>query len=121
MRVKELSFDGFRNLHPGRWQPDGGVNILYGDNAQGKTNLLEACWLFTGARSFRGAKDAEMVQFGADAARLALTFEAGGREQEAAITIKQRRSVTLNGFPCRRRPNWRALFAVWCFHLPICR
>ena len=97
MRVKELSFDGFRNLHPGRWQPDGGVNILYGDNAQGKTNLLEACWLFTGSRSFRGAKDAELVQFGADAARLGLTFEAGGREQQAAITIKQRRSVTLNG------------------------
>ena len=76
MQVKALSFEGFRNLHPGRWQPDGGVNILYGDNAQGKTTLLEACWLFTGSRSFRGAKDTEMVQFGADAARLGLTFEA---------------------------------------------
>ncbi len=97
MRVKELSFDGFRNLHPGRWNPDGGVNILYGDNAQGKTNLLEACWLFTGGRSFRGAKDAELVQFGADSARLALCFDAGRREQEATITIRQRRSVTLNG------------------------
>ena len=42
MRVKELTFEGFRNLHPGRWNPDEGVNILYGDNAQGKTNLLEA-------------------------------------------------------------------------------
>ena len=97
MRVKELSFEGFRNLHPGRWNPDGGVNILYGDNAQGKTNLLEACWLFTGGRSFRGAKDAEMVQFGADAASLQMTFDAGRREQEAAITIRQRRSVSLNG------------------------
>lgn len=97
MRVRELTFEGFRNLHPGRWNPDEGVNILYGDNAQGKTNLLEACWLFTGGRSFRGAKDAEMVQFGADAAKLNLAFEAGGREQEAAITIRQRRSVTLNG------------------------
>ena len=97
MRVTELTFEGFRNLHPGRWTPDEGVNILYGDNAQGKTNLLEACWLFTGGRSFRGAKDSEMVQFGADAAKLAMTFEAGHREQEAAITIRQRRSVTLNG------------------------
>ena len=97
MRVKELSFEGFRNLHPGRWNPDGGVNILYGDNAQGKTNLLEACWLFTGGRSFRGAKDSELVQFGADVAKLALCFDAGRREQEATITIRQRRSVTLNG------------------------
>ena len=97
MQVKSLSFEGFRNLHPGRWQPDGGVNILYGDNAQGKTNLLEACWLFTGGRSFRGAKDSELVQFGADVAKLGLQFDAKGREQEAAITIRQRRSVSLNG------------------------
>lgn len=97
MRIRELTFQGFRNLHPGRWQPDEGVNILYGDNAQGKTNLLEACWLFTGGRSFRGAKDAELVQFGADGAKLTLNFEAGGREQEAAIAIRQRRSVSLNG------------------------
>ena len=97
MRVTELTFDGFRNLHPGRWNPDEGVNILYGDNAQGKTNLLEACWLFTGARSFRGAKDSELVQFGADGARLHMTFEAGGREQEADIAIRQRRQVSLNG------------------------
>ncbi|MBR3779035.1 MAG: DNA replication/repair protein RecF [Clostridia bacterium] len=97
MRVTELTFEGFRNLHPGRWQPDGGVNILYGDNAQGKTNLLEACWLFTGGRSFRGAKDSEMVQFGAEAAKLEMAFEAGGRSQDASITIRQRRSVLLNG------------------------
>ena len=97
MRVTELTFEGFRNLHPGRWNPDEGVNILYGDNAQGKTNLLEACWLFTGGRSFRGAKDAEMVAFGADAAKLTLAFEAEGRSQDASITIRQRRSVFLNG------------------------
>ena len=97
MRVRELTFDGFRNLHPGRWTPSEGVNILYGDNAQGKTNLLEACWLFTGGRSFRGAKDSEMVTFDKDAAALGLRFYAGGREQEAAITIRQRRTVSLNG------------------------
>ena len=97
MKVTELSFEGFRNLHPGHWNPDGGVNILYGDNAQGKTNLLEACWLFTGGRSFRGAKDSELVQFGAEYAKLGLRFDAGGREQEASITIRQRRAVTLNG------------------------
>ncbi|MBQ7088799.1 MAG: DNA replication/repair protein RecF [Clostridia bacterium] len=111
MRVKELSFEGFRNLHPGRWNPDGGVNILYGDNAQGKTNLLEACWLFTGGRSFRGAKDAEMVQFGADAAKLALTFDAGRREQQATISIRQRRSVSLNGISL---PSASKLAGTFC-------
>lgn len=111
MRVRELTFDGFRNLHPGLWTPDEGVNILYGDNAQGKTNLLEACWLFTGARSFRGAKDAEMIRFGADGAKLAMNFEAGGRQQEATIAIRQRRSVTLNGVPL---PSASKLAGTFC-------
>lgn len=97
MLVRKLTFEGFRNLHPGSWEPDEGVNILYGDNAQGKTNLLEACWLFTGSRSFRGAKDREMVGFDAERARLTLDFHGGGREQQAAITIEGRRQVTLNG------------------------
>ena len=97
MFVRELTFEGFRNLHPGRWEPSAGVNILYGDNAQGKTNLLEACWLFTGGRSFRGAKDSELVGFDAPWAKLAMQFSAGGREQEAAIVIKGRRQATLNG------------------------
>lgn len=97
MLVRSLTVDGFRNLHPCRWEPAAGVNILYGDNAQGKTNLLEACWLFTGERSFRGAMDSEMVPFGKEKAHLRLEFTAGGREQQAEMTIAQRRQVTLNG------------------------
>jgi len=109
--VRELTCNGFRNLHPTVWHPDEGVNILYGDNAQGKTNLLEACWLFTGARSFRGAKDSEMVAFGGDRASLSLRFEAGQREQEASITIRQRRSVTLNGV---KLPSAARLAGTFC-------
>ena len=97
MLVRELRHDGFRNLHPGVWQPDAGVNILYGDNAQGKTNLLEACWLFTGSRSFRGAKDPELITFDRESAALELAFFAGGREQEATVTVRHRRQATLNG------------------------
>ena len=97
MLVRELTFRGFRNLHQGRWTPDAGVNILHGDNAQGKTNLLEACWLFTGSRSFRGAKDSEMVTFGQEEAALSMDFYAAGRDQQADILIRDRRQVTLNG------------------------
>ena len=97
MIVRNVRFEGFRNLHPGLWSPCEGVNILSGDNGQGKTNLLEACWLFTGARSFRGAKDREMVAFDREEAALSMAFFAAGREQAADITIRQRRYVTLNG------------------------
>ena len=97
MLVRKIEFEGFRNLHSGQWTPSEGVNILYGDNAQGKTNLLEACWLFTGARSFRGAKEREMVAFDAERASLLMDFYAADREQQACIAIDQRRQVTLNG------------------------
>ena len=99
MIVREVTFSGFRNLHPGQWQPCEGVNILYGDNAQGKTNVLEACWLFTGSRSFRGARDSELVQFGCEQAALTMAFFSGNREQTAAIRIQQRRHAQLNGVP----------------------
>ena len=59
MVVTRLACQGFRNLEDGEIFPCSGVNVIYGDNAQGKTNLLEGLWLFTGGHSFRGAKDTE--------------------------------------------------------------
>ena len=60
MVVTRLACQGFRNLEDGEIFPCSGVNVIYGDNAQGKTNLLEGLWLFTGGHSFRGAKDTEL-------------------------------------------------------------
>ena len=61
MLVKKLTFKNFRNLAEGFIEPTENINIICGENAQGKTNITEALWLFTGAKSFRGAKDNEMV------------------------------------------------------------
>ena len=101
MRIISLTADGYRNLSVPKLRPEEGVNIFYGDNAQGKTNLLEAVWLFTGGRSFRGAKDRELVGFSRTDARLSLRFFAEEREQQAAITVAGRRQAELNGIPQR--------------------
>jgi len=87
MIITRLDVDGYRNLQPGCLIPDPGVNIIYGDNAQGKTNLLEALWLFTGGRSFRGVRDSETVAFDRQQACVRIAFKADGRTQEAALTI----------------------------------
>lgn len=97
MRADRVAFKGFRNLTEGVCALDPGVNIFYGENAQGKTNFLEAVWLFTGGKNFRGAKDRELVGFGQECAALSLDFFAGEREQTAAITIRHRRTAELNG------------------------
>lgn len=97
MRIESLAFSGFRNLKDGKIELSSGVNILYGDNAQGKTNVLEACWIFTGGKSFRGAKDSELITFHREKANLSARFFAGERTQTADIEIVKRRSLTLNG------------------------
>ena len=97
MKVEEIGFENFRNLKKGNIKCHEQVNVIYGDNAQGKTNLLEAIWLFSGARSFRGAKDNECVAHGAELAKLNMQFEAEGRSQSAELIISTRRSATLGG------------------------
>ena len=62
MKVKSLKFQNFRNLEDSEIFPCDGVNIIYGDNAQGKTNIIEALWLFCGGHSFRPGKDSEFIQ-----------------------------------------------------------
>ena len=104
MVVTRLAYQSFRNLKDGELFPCSGVNVIYGDNAQGKTNLLEGLWLFTGGHSFRGAKDTELPRLdpetgeNAPAAGLALDFFSEGRDQKAQLRLENgRRSSVING------------------------
>lgn len=104
MYVQRLATQQFRNLEDGELFPCEGVNVIYGDNAQGKTNLLEGLWLFTGGHSFRGAKDGELPRLNretgqnAPAASLALDFFSEERMQKAVLQIENgRRSSVING------------------------
>ena len=61
MRLKELSLQDYRNIRQADFTPCPELTVICGKNGQGKTNLLEAVWLLTGGKSFRGAKDAELI------------------------------------------------------------
>lgn len=95
--VTRLSARDFRNLQNAELFPGPGVNLFLGDNAQGKTNLMEAVWLFTGERSFRGARDTELTRFGADSFRLELDFTAPGGEHRASLSFSGVRQAALDG------------------------
>lgn len=96
MKINSAEIENFRNIERLSLNFDQ-VNIIYGENAQGKTNLIEAIYLFTGSKSFRGVKDKELVKFGSDFARLKIEFENNSRRQNAEIFIENRRSASLNG------------------------
>ena len=101
MIIKTLSVAGFRNLKEQNFVPGQGCNVIFGENAQGKTNLLEAIWLFTGGKSFRGAKENEMISFDGPFAKLEMNFESEGRPQKMAVRLTQGKEVFLNGVKCR--------------------
>ncbi len=96
MKVLELKLENFRNIEFILLFPCEGMNVICGENAQGKTNILEAIWLFTGAKSFRGAKDSEFIKFDCLKSNLELEFEAEGIKKEALINIKEKRKAFLN-------------------------
>lgn len=97
MKVQRLECAFFRNLESAVIEPCEGINVIFGDNAQGKTNLLEGIWMFTGCRSFRGSSESELVNFNARKAKLSLDFFGSGREQNIALEIEKGRCFSLNG------------------------
>lgn len=97
MIVKNINCKNFRNFENLEFSPVESMNVIFGDNAQGKTNLLEAIWLFCGAKSFRGAKDAELKGFGKEKAENTCDFTFGEVEKTAKIIIDDKRKAELSG------------------------
>lgn len=111
MHVLALAADGFRNLNRVLLQPHPRFNVLFGDNGQGKTNLLEAIYLLATLRSFRTSHMGELLQFGVescqvqarvlrqDIARLLQVELSGGRlcKKQALVDGKPARTADYFG------------------------
>ena len=116
MRVTRLRGEGFRNLRGLDFTPGEGVNIIHGENVQGKTNLLEALWLFCGAKSFRIGKESELIDFGQERLRLDIDFISDTREQSAAIEVRQEGKTSfLNEVRLERMSELSSIFRVVMF------
>lgn len=106
MIVKHLSLQGFRNYESLDFVPAPGVNVLCGDNAQGKTNLLEAVHLCCLGRSHRTSKDAELIGWGKmkSSVRLDAQSRDGIRRIEVTLHLQgeKKKTVSLNGSPVQR-------------------
>ncbi|MBP3705730.1 MAG: DNA replication/repair protein RecF [Clostridia bacterium] len=97
MQVNRLFCSAFRNLKKTEIIPDEEMNVICGENAQGKTNILEALWLFTGAKSFRATKENSFIKFGQQKAIIELDFKAFGISSNIRQEFSEKRSVYLNG------------------------
>ena len=103
MLPQHLRITDHRNIARAELTPDPALNVLCGANGQGKTNLLEAIWLLTGGKSFRGSKDADLIRRGAPFSVLEAEFEGAGRPHDLRLTVGGRetkrpgRSACING------------------------
>ena len=97
MIINKLKIENFRNIENAEILPFSEINIISGENAQGKTNLIEAIWFFTGAKSFRGIKDSEAVKKGCEKAKISIDFVARGIERKAEIEIKDKKQAKIDG------------------------
>lgn len=89
MIITNIEVDGFRNINDLAFQPDPGVNVICGSNAQGKTNLLEAIWLASGEKSFRGARDREMVSLDLEDTSVRIDFKTSERMQNVSYSFSR--------------------------------
>ena len=108
MKLERIELTNFRNIESMELEAVPGVNVIHGENAQGKTNLTEAIWLFTGAKSFRGAKDRELIRFGTDSCKSKICFSSALRSQTAEIILSARSEERRVGKECASmcRSRW---------------
>jgi DNA replication and repair protein RecF len=98
MRLEQLTLCNYRNIGQADLTPDPGFNVLWGDNAQGKTNLLEAIYLLGHLRSFRGSRGEELVQQGKTAGRVKATVTSLEVRRQVELTLGgEGRSARIDG------------------------
>src|SRR5215510_4105170 len=104
MNIKSISLINFRNHEKTTMTLSSGVNILVGDNAQGKTNLLEAIYLTCIGRGWRTNKDREMIKFGATDCRVKTVVQKrfGDCDVEIQIRCNTKKVVSINGIPIQK-------------------
>jgi DNA replication and repair protein RecF len=105
MIINNVQADGFRNLSGVDISLSEGLNVISGENAQGKTNLLECIWMMTGVRSFRGAKERELIGFDTGGFNCSLSFTDNERTQQIEMNISKtaKQIITLNSVPLERK------------------
>ena len=117
MIVKSLALSDFRNYDLQELSFHHGINIFYGDNAQGKTNILEGIYLCMTNKSYRGSHDREMIRFGKEEAHLRLEAEKKGIPYRVDMHLKksQTKGIAINGVPIRRSSELIGLLNVVFF------
>lgn len=104
MILKSVELSNFRNYEKLHIEFDSGTNILYGDNAQGKTNILESVYVSGTTKSHKGSKDREMIRFHCEEAHIRTLVEKNGLDYQIDMHLKKNRTkgIAINRMPIKK-------------------
>ena len=96
MYIKEISLDNFRNYDRQKIKLNKNINIIYGNNAQGKTNIIEAIFLCAYGKSFRSKKDFDLIKFNKEKANVEVSYKREDREGTIKVEIEDKKIFFIN-------------------------
>lgn len=104
MYIESLELNNYRNYESLSMEFEDGTTILYGDNAQGKTNILEALYVSTTTKSHRGSRDKEMIRLGYEEAHIRMCVNKNQMSHRVDMHLRGNRSkgVAIDGIPIKR-------------------
>ena len=102
MWIKNIKIKNFRNYNQEEINLEKNINIFYGKNAQGKTNIIEAIFLCSLGKSFRAKKDNEMIKLNEKNAIVEIEYEKSDRDGKIKIEIGNKKNIYLNGIKIKK-------------------
>ena len=102
MWISKISLNNFRNYENEIVELNKNLNIFYGENAQGKTNIIESIFLCSMGKSFRAKKDIEMIQLGKQNTTIEILYEKTDRCGKIKIDLSNKKNIFLNGIKLKK-------------------
>ena len=124
MKLLKADISAYRNLKAGTIEFKDGINVIWGDNAQGKTNLLEAIYVFARGKPYRMKKETDVIPFDGSCAGIEIVYESFGREVPMSVYYRrgEKRKMKISGGEVTRASEFIGNFKAVLFcpdHLSI--
>ena len=102
MWINKIKIRNFRNYEDEEIELNKNVNVFYGENAQGKTNIIEAIFLCAMGKSFRAKQDRDMIKLGKQEAIIEIEFYKSDRDGKIKIHLGNKKLVYINGIKIKK-------------------
>ena len=102
MWISKVKLSNFRNYENQEIDLNDGINVFYGENAQGKTNIIESIYLCSVGKSFRTRRDQELIKFDKNKALVEVEYNKSDRDGKIKIEIENKKNISVNGIKLKK-------------------